>query len=345
MEATLTRQSLYEWLGLSPDAGLEAITAAYRRLAGQWHPARLGLTNQSARERFFLLANAYTTLSNPEERARYHDYLQGQGDEPFSMSAPSPDPFQLYIELCQRYVVSLQEQQRSPDAIHHALLGEGCPESIAHVVLRQAFGQKVAHALSAESQPKKGMGTGAVVALVAGVLLLGVMFIGIIAAIAIPQFVEYQKKGQLKAAEFEARQAVRAVAEYISTQDSFPADLEATGYTLTKTEDSEIKAVSYDPIEGVIRVQFKEDHDFADTPLIAFSSATEDKLCLQMEGQTFKPENTCPEGTGSALQNPMVDEAEPPAEEEAAPAEEPAPDEQDTAEDRTPSMDEPTPTN
>lgn len=310
MEATLTRQSLYDWMGLSPDADSAQIQAVYLRLAGQWHPARLGLSNQAARERFYLLANAYATLSDPAERARYHEYLQGQGDEPFAMASPSPDPFALYLELIKQQAATLHAQQRSPDAIRHLLLGEGCPEPIVQAAVRGVFGQNAGPAEPQDGKKKSSVGM--VVAVTAGVIFVGIAAIGMVAAIAIPQYVEKQKEKAFVAGRAEAAKAVEELGKYIAENDRYPASLEEVGYTPgfdDEDADNKIESVVYDPAEGVVTVTFKGLNQLDDTPLIAYQAMGDGRLCLKMEGRTFKPEETCPADTASALQNPMADPA------------------------------------
>lgn len=61
----------YQILGVKPTASQAEIKSAYRRLARERHPDVNGGSEQAAKE-FALIALAYRTLSNPQERA-YHD--------------------------------------------------------------------------------------------------------------------------------------------------------------------------------------------------------------------------------------------------------------------------------
>lgn len=64
----------YETLGVSPDATLAQIKAAYRKLASQHHPDREG----GDKDKAAAVNDAYAVLSDSERRARYD---AGQADE------------------------------------------------------------------------------------------------------------------------------------------------------------------------------------------------------------------------------------------------------------------------
>ena len=59
--------SLYDILGLKPDAEPAAIKYAYRALAQRWHPDKA----DGDEERFTDIGIAYAVLKDPEKRARY----------------------------------------------------------------------------------------------------------------------------------------------------------------------------------------------------------------------------------------------------------------------------------
>lgn len=67
-------QDYYEVLQVSDSAELETIHRVYRLLAQRFHPDNSETGNPA---RFRLISEAYTVLSNPEERARY-DILHQQ---------------------------------------------------------------------------------------------------------------------------------------------------------------------------------------------------------------------------------------------------------------------------
>jgi molecular chaperone DnaJ len=72
----------YEILGVTRDADVESIKAAYRKAALQHHPDR-NPGDKASEERFKAAAEAYAILSDPEKRARYDrfgpDGVRGAG--------------------------------------------------------------------------------------------------------------------------------------------------------------------------------------------------------------------------------------------------------------------------
>lgn len=74
-------RDLYADLGVSPDASEEEIKKAYRRLARQYHPDA-NPEDPEAEERFKAVSEAYTVLSDPDERARYDRARRSPGGGP-----------------------------------------------------------------------------------------------------------------------------------------------------------------------------------------------------------------------------------------------------------------------
>jgi curved DNA-binding protein CbpA len=76
----------YEILGVSPNAGADAIDRAFRHLARQYHPDNQVTGN---RGRFDAISEAHDTLKDPARRAQYHDdhgdhlppFLQSRAEE------------------------------------------------------------------------------------------------------------------------------------------------------------------------------------------------------------------------------------------------------------------------
>lgn len=69
--------SHYEFLGVSPDADLEDIKVAYRKLSKEYHPDTTSLPLKTASEKFMKLREAYNVLSNEESR-RFYDWTLAQ---------------------------------------------------------------------------------------------------------------------------------------------------------------------------------------------------------------------------------------------------------------------------
>ncbi len=70
----------YKILGVKPDASLDEIKKAYRRLALQYHPDK-NQGDKKAEEKFKDIAEAYDVLSDPEKRKKY-DMIYNGGKGP-----------------------------------------------------------------------------------------------------------------------------------------------------------------------------------------------------------------------------------------------------------------------
>ena len=71
------QKDFYKVLGVSKDADEATIKKAYRKLARTWHPDQ-NKGNPEAEERFKEIGEAYTVLSNPEQRQQY-DAIRAMG--------------------------------------------------------------------------------------------------------------------------------------------------------------------------------------------------------------------------------------------------------------------------
>jgi DnaJ-class molecular chaperone len=59
----------YQILGVTPQAGLAEIKAAFRKLSLKYHPDRN--SSEEAKEKFIRIEKAYRVLSSPEKRMEY----------------------------------------------------------------------------------------------------------------------------------------------------------------------------------------------------------------------------------------------------------------------------------
>lgn len=71
------QKDFYKVLGVSKDADEATIKKVYRKLARTWHPDQ-NKGNPEAEERFKEIGEAYTVLSNPEQRQQY-DAIRAMG--------------------------------------------------------------------------------------------------------------------------------------------------------------------------------------------------------------------------------------------------------------------------
>jgi len=90
----MDEKNYYMILGVAPTATSESIRQAFRQLAREHHPDRAG---SDTAERFQQIAEAFTTLSDPEKRRRYNQWLDDRDRhaaadaEPVD-ATPAPEP-------------------------------------------------------------------------------------------------------------------------------------------------------------------------------------------------------------------------------------------------------------
>jgi DnaJ-class molecular chaperone len=84
----MEEKNYYVILGVAPSTTAEGIRRAFRELARKHHPDRAG---SAEKERFQQIAEAYTTLSDPEKRQRYNRWL-GERERPVETEPIIPEP-------------------------------------------------------------------------------------------------------------------------------------------------------------------------------------------------------------------------------------------------------------
>lgn len=83
----MAEKDYYDILGVSPTATPQSIQRAFRALAKQYHPDRVGDQGTSA---FQDIVEAYQVLSDPERRASYDHRLRSAATTARSQSQPEP---------------------------------------------------------------------------------------------------------------------------------------------------------------------------------------------------------------------------------------------------------------
>lgn len=87
-------QTLYEVLGVSPDAPLDEIKKAHRRQMRVHHPDVYSGSRNEAEEIASHINKAYATLSNEEERAKYDAFLRGEAPQDKATTWDEEAPFE-----------------------------------------------------------------------------------------------------------------------------------------------------------------------------------------------------------------------------------------------------------
>ncbi|RRT48735.1 hypothetical protein B296_00035443 [Ensete ventricosum] len=97
------------FLGVSAEADMEEIKAAYRRLSKEYHPDTTSLPLKAASEKFIQLREAYNVLSN-EDRRRFYDWTLAQ-------EAESRRLRQMRMKLDDPYDQDVRNWESVPDTV------------------------------------------------------------------------------------------------------------------------------------------------------------------------------------------------------------------------------------
>lgn len=135
----MSEKSLYQILGVSPDASQAEIRTAYLRLAKEWHPDRNPDNEAEAERRFKEIAHAYDVLSDPDKRAAY-DAAAGTGDHTagFEGTMDEDAAFDLFISVLLDLAFELAENGADQITIYQALIDMGCPSGTAKTLAQRA---------------------------------------------------------------------------------------------------------------------------------------------------------------------------------------------------------------
>ncbi|KAK9713725.1 hypothetical protein RND81_06G047200 [Saponaria officinalis] len=101
--------SYYQFLGVAPNADLEEIKAAFRRLSKEYHPDTTSLPLKTASEKFMRLREIYSILSNDESR-RFYDWTLAQ-------EAASLQAEKMRIKLEDPFVQDFVNYEPLPDMV------------------------------------------------------------------------------------------------------------------------------------------------------------------------------------------------------------------------------------
>lgn len=101
--------SHYQFLGVPPDADLEEIKSAYRRLSKEYHPDTTTLPLKSASEKFMQLRDIYAVLSDTEKR-NFYDWTLAQ-------EAASREREKMRMKLEDPYMKDLENYVPVPDMV------------------------------------------------------------------------------------------------------------------------------------------------------------------------------------------------------------------------------------
>ncbi|KAF7127980.1 hypothetical protein RHSIM_Rhsim11G0056000 [Rhododendron simsii] len=101
--------SHYQFLGVSAEADLEEIKAAYRRLSKEYHPDTTSLPLKSASEKFMKLREIYDVLSDGEKRGFY--------DWTLAQEAASREAEKMRLKLEDPYMKEVANAVPMPDVV------------------------------------------------------------------------------------------------------------------------------------------------------------------------------------------------------------------------------------
>ena len=91
--------SLYEVLGISMAASCHEIKAAYRKLARTCHPDVVAMhQKESSANMFMKIHSAYSTLSDPDKRAKYDREIYGHVMRSSNMAASMSGRYQTFCQ-------------------------------------------------------------------------------------------------------------------------------------------------------------------------------------------------------------------------------------------------------
>lgn len=100
---------VFRFLGVSPNADMEEIKGAYRRLSKEYHPDTTTLPLRAASEKFMRLREIYDVLSDDEKR-RFYDWTLAQ-------EAASREAEKMRMKLEDPYMKEIESYESVPDMV------------------------------------------------------------------------------------------------------------------------------------------------------------------------------------------------------------------------------------
>ncbi|CAM8889101.1 unnamed protein product [Rhodiola kirilowii] len=101
--------SHYQFLGVAPQADLEEIKSAYRRLSKEYHPDTTSLPIKAASDKFMRLREIYDVLSD-EEKRRFYDWTLAQ-------EVASRQAEKMRMKLQDPYIQGVENWESVPDMV------------------------------------------------------------------------------------------------------------------------------------------------------------------------------------------------------------------------------------
>lgn len=118
-------KTYYQIFQIAPDANIQEINKAYRKLMLKYHPDK---NNGKQRKSYAIVKHIYDVLSNPITRAEYDKSLQENDEQHDYFNIKS-----LLNELRDRYNVTDHETQLLHDVINNRNLSEKTLEKLDEV--------------------------------------------------------------------------------------------------------------------------------------------------------------------------------------------------------------------
>tara|TARA_R110002111_G_C6001785_1_gene373240 strand:- start:4178 stop:5782 length:1605 start_codon:yes stop_codon:yes gene_type:complete len=150
------KKTLYDTLGVKPDATLDQIKYAYRKLAGKWHPDKNKGNEKEAAEMFKAVSYAYSVLKDVFSRHAYdkelaeaygaHNEQSSSGEKQYdeassdSNSSAETDDFaeQMFWQEMMDLAFELSAKGIEESEITIGLVKAGCPINLAMAISKTA---------------------------------------------------------------------------------------------------------------------------------------------------------------------------------------------------------------